>query len=174
MTLKKTLENERDIEKEQNGYVKIDWGRQGGVILGYVFVLLFFYGIIANIVMIDQYGRWISFVDMDRTILVWPYLTFVQTFFLPALVLFFISFILTYKEEIPHYGIKASIWMVPCLIVEGWIFYWIMFGFSLDPLLLQFADVRGYINILVLLGIALLGAISGMYLKRYTVSRKEF
>jgi hypothetical protein len=171
------METETTIEKsehENKGHVKIDWGRQGGVIFLYIIALLCYYGIIANIMMYDYYyEEWISFNDMDRTMLFWTWTTYLDTFFLPALVLFLVCFVLTYKEDIPHYGIKASIWLVPLIIAEGFIFYAIMFGFSAEPLALKFGDIRGWIDIIVIAGTAISGAISGMYLKKYITSRKS-
>ena len=64
------IEKETEInDYERKGHIKIDWGRQGGVIFGYIIVLLGYYGIIANTMMFDQYGNWISYADMDKTIL---------------------------------------------------------------------------------------------------------
>jgi len=159
-------------ENGQKGHVKIDWGRQGGIIFAYIVVLLGYYGIIANTMMFNKWGHWISFIDMDRTILFWTYTTYLTSFFLPALLLFFVCFLLTYKEDIPHYGIKASIWVVPILIAEGYIFYAIMYGFSMEALILKFGTLEGYLDIIILFALALSGAISGMKLKQYITQRK--
>ncbi|KKM21059.1 hypothetical protein LCGC14_1639210 [marine sediment metagenome] len=161
--------------KQNKGYISINWGRQGGVILAYIAVLLGFYGIIANLVMVGEYGRWISYLDprMDRTILIWPYKTYLQTFFLPVLFLFLICFLLTYKEDIPLYGIKASIWMVPVIVVEGFIFYWLMFGLSIDPFLLQFTRVEGYLNVFLLFIVCFSGSFIGMKIKQIVSKKKE-
>ena len=121
----------------------------------------------------DQYGNWISFLNMDRTILIWTYTTYTRSFFLGAILLFLVCFIMTYKEEIPHYGIRASIWLVPTIIVEGFIFYNIMFGFSLEPFILQFAYFEGYLNIIILIGLTLSGSLVGMKLKQFSVRKKE-
>ena len=80
--------------RKGKGHIKIDWGRQGGMIFGYIIVLLGYYGIIANTMMFDQYGNWISFPEMERTILFWTYTTYINNFFLPALLLFFVCFII--------------------------------------------------------------------------------
>ncbi len=162
-------------DKQNKGHISINWGRQGGVILAYIVVLLGFYGIIANLVMVDEYGKWISYFDprMDRTILIWPYKTYLQTFLLPVLFLFLICFLLTYKEDIPLYGIKASIWLVPVIVVEGFIFYWLMFGLSIEPFLLQFTRVEGYLNVLLLFVVNISGSFSGMKLKGYMSKKKE-
>ena len=160
------------MKNEEKGYFGIDWGRQGGVIALYIVVLLGYYGIIANTVMFDQYGDWISFTEMNRSILIYTFQSYVQSFFLPAVLLFLVSFLLTYKEEIYQYGLKASIWIVPLLIAEGFIFYFIMFGFSWEPFIWQFMTLGGYLNILILYGLLLLGSFSGMKLKQRRLKKK--
>ena len=121
----------------------------------------------------NEYGDWISFLNMDRTILIWTYTAYTHSFFLGAILVFFVCFIMTYKEDIPHYGIRASIWLVPMIILEGFIFYFVMFGFSLDPFILQFAHFEGYLNILILIGLTLSGSLIGMKLKQFSVRKKE-
>jgi hypothetical protein len=159
-------------ESNRKGHVKIDWGRQGGVIAIYIIGLLGYYGLIANTMLFDQYGHWISYVDMDRTILFWTWTTYLKSYFIPALLLFGVGFLLTYKEDIPHYGIKATIWLVPFIIAEGFIFYAMMFGFSLEPLILKFGSWQGYLDIIIMFALAIVGAIAGMKLKQYTSQRK--
>ena len=203
-------------------HFKIDWGRQGTVLLCYIIIILGYYGIIANTMMFDEYGNWISFVDMDRTILFWTFKIFIPSFFNPIIhvliliilmvliiffslkewhsslmlsilipvlitfillsftfqvlalcLLFFVCFVLTYKEDIPHYGIRASIWLVPTIIVEGFIFYLSMFEFSLEPLILQFGSREGYVNLLILSLTVLSGSLSGMKIKKKSVRKKE-
>ena len=121
----------------------------------------------------DQYGNWISFVDMDRTILIWTYTAYPRSFFLSPILLFLVSFILTYKEDIPHYGIRASIWLAPTLVIEGFLFYLGMFGFNFDPFILQFAHFEGYLNILILVALTLSGSLIGMKLKQFSIRKKE-
>lgn len=164
----------QDFNEKEKGYFKIEWGRQGGVILGYIVVLLGYYGIIANTVMFDQYGNWISFTEMDKSLLIFTYQTYFQSFFLPALLLLLVSFLLTYKEETPQYGIKASIWIVPLLIAQGFLFYFIMFGFSIEPFILQFASIEGYLNVLILYGLVIFGSVSGMKLKQRSIKKHKF
>ena len=164
----------QDLNEKEKGYFKIEWGRQGGVILGYIVVLLGYYGIIANTVMFDQYGYWISFTEMDKSLLIFTYQTYFQSFFLPALLLLLVSFLLTYKEETPQYGIKASIWIVPLLIAQGFIFYFIMFGFSIEPFILQFVSIEGYLNVLILYGLVIFGSVCGMKLKQRSIKKHKF
>ncbi len=170
------MKAEKQIESNtvnEKGFVKIDWGRQGGVIFAYIVVLLGYYGIIANTMLYDSYGHWISFVDMDRTILSWTYTTYLNSYFLPALLLFGVCFLLTYKEDIPQYGIKASIWLVPILAAEGFIFNAIMFGFTVEPLILRFGTIEGYVDLIILFALAISGAVSGMKLKQFKTKTKS-
>jgi len=241
----KMLRKEKKVQVDsgeiQNKRIYIDWGRQGGIILGYVAIMLGFYGIIANTMMFNQYGNWISYVDMDRTILFWAYTTFISPnleplifvliliaitsliivfsiidwhsstillILIPGLIifildiywtliylpisiitgtfiysftsqgltivlLFLVCFALTFKEDIPQYGIKASIWLVPFLIALGFFFYTIMFGVSIEPLILQFGSGEGWINILILILTVLSGSLSSMKLKKERIKRKE-
>jgi hypothetical protein len=163
---------ERNIYDEK-GHVKIDWVRQGGVILCYILALLGYYEIITNTMMLDQYGDWISYTDMDKTILLWTFTTYLRSYFLPVLLLSFICFALAFKEDILQYGIKTSIWLVPLIIIEGFIFYDIMFGFSVDPFILKFGRIEGYIDMVILFGVAIFGALSDKKLKQYVEQRKS-
>jgi hypothetical protein len=151
----------------------MDWGRQGTVIFAYIVVLLGYFGIVANIILVNDIGLWISYTEMDPTILIWTYKVYPDTFYLPILLLFSVSLLLTYKEDIPHYGIKASLWLVPPLIAEGFLFYWIMFGFSAEPFILQFAHGEGYLNMLILYGCTITGALTGMKLKQINKQRRR-
>ena len=161
-----------EVEKQKKR-VSIDFGRQGGIFVGYVIIILGFYGIIANTVMTDRFNEWIPFLDMDRTLLIWPYLSVSKNIFLPFLLLFIVSFALTYKEDIPAYGIKASLWLVPIIIAEGFLFYWSMFGISLEPFRLQFLYFEGYINVMLLFLTVIIGSLLGMLIKKLVVRRKE-
>ena len=172
MTEYKLKEEGIEVGKQKKR-ISIDFGRQGGIFFAYIIIILGFYGIIANTVMMDRFDEWIPFLDMDRTLLIWPYLSASQNFFLPFLLLFIVSFALTYKEDIPAYGIKASLWLVPIIIAEGFLFYWGMFGISLEPFTLQFLHIEGYINIILLFLMVIIGSLLGMVLKKLVVKRKE-
>ncbi|NHJ23873.1 MAG: hypothetical protein EAX89_04825 [Candidatus Lokiarchaeota archaeon] len=161
------------FKEKRKKRIHIDFGRQGGVFLAYAVIILGFYGIIANTIMTDRYGEWIPFVDMDRTLLIWPYLSASKNFFLPFLLLFIVSFALTFKEEIPAYGIKASLWLVPIIITEGFLFYWLMFGISLEPFSLQFLYFEGYVNVILLFLMVIVGSFLGMFTKKFVMLRKE-
>jgi len=167
------LEKEGEEVGKPKKRIRIDFGRQGGVFLGYIIIILGFYGIVANTVMTNQYNEWIPFLEMDRTLLIWPYLSASKNFFLPYLLLFLVCSALTYKEDIPAYGLKASLWLVPVIIAEGFLFYWGMFGFSLEPFILQFLYIEGYVNLMLLFLMVLIGSFLGMLIKKIVEIRKE-
>ena len=212
--------------------ISIDWGRQGGVILAYIVIMLSYYGIVANTLMFDQYGDWISFEDFDRTLLFWTYRAYLSSIITPILfililvllmgliiffslyewhskillsilipvylvytldilsnvlflglvietetffftfqgfmiiILFLVCLVLTYKEDIPQYGIKASLWFVPFIIAFGFLFYTIMFGASFEPFILQFGSPEGLMDILILFLTVISGSLSGMKFKK--------
>ena len=161
---------------EKNGYWKVDWGRQGRVVFSYIVVFFGYYGIVANILMFDEGNDWFSFTNISesvKTMLFWTYEFYLSSLFLPCFLLFFVCFLLTYKEVIPHYGIRASLWLAPFIIFEGFIFHFIMFGFSLEPFILQFGNLKGYINLVLVIGINLFGSLSGMFLSRRVKSRRD-
>ena len=218
-------------EPKKKGNVKVDFGRQGGVFLAYIVILLGYFGIIANTVMIDEFGDWLYNTELDPSVLFWTYkvyssphlnpILFILIFILLSvliilfsikewhsftiliilipvylmfildiywnlfnlsafnvqglvvLLLFFVSFVLTYSEDIPYYGIKASIWLIPFLIIEAFIFHLIIFGVSFEPLILQFGHLEGYINILLLMMITLSGSNLGKRMKIYASERKK-
>lgn len=227
------------LEEVTGKRIKVDWGRQGGAIVGYLVILMGYFGIIANTMLYDQLGNWISYVDMDRTMIFWTYQTYLSDILEPNLfilifvvitlliivfsiiewhsfvielilvpvfiifvmdvylnltnimgvissgeiygkiqgftlvLLFFVCFGLTYKEDIPQYGIKTSLWMVPLIVVLGFVFYTIMFGVSMEAIIFQFGSVEGYINILILVLTVIAGSLCGMRIKREMVARKE-
>jgi hypothetical protein len=48
-----------------------------------------------------------------------------------------------------------------------------MFGFSVEPFVLQFGSGEGYINLLILIITVLSGSLSGMRIKKEITKRKE-
>lgn len=164
---------------------KLELKNQGKFILGFCVIFFAYFGILCNVLMYEEvcitYGTEFhcTFVQIRKDdwsegfLLIWSFLAYGRTFFLPVLVLFFTCFLLTFSESNPHYGIKSSIWYVPITIVISFLWYWFIFGFSGDPFVLQFASWQGYVNIVVLYAINLSGALLGMKLNKFIKSRRE-
>lgn len=159
-------ENKISVETDnlnEKDRVKFDFGKQGGYILAILIIYFVFFGLICSF-----YGR-----DINEE-LIWLYTTiFEVNFGTPALLLFFISLILTYKEDVYHYGIKNSIWLNFFIILFSFFWYWTLKGFSLAPFILLFGSYQGYLTILILIAISLAGALSGWKLKEYVLKRKR-
>ncbi|KKN55193.1 hypothetical protein LCGC14_0584630, partial [marine sediment metagenome] len=68
-------------DTETKGHFHLDWGRQGTVIIAYIAVLLGYFGIVANIILVDDIGNWIPYPEMDPTILFWTYKVYPDTFY---------------------------------------------------------------------------------------------
>jgi hypothetical protein len=143
--------------------IKFDFGKQGGYIFAILIIYFVFFGLICS-----YYGRNIN------EELIWLYTTIFEVYFgTPALLLFFISLILTYKEDIYHYGIKNSIWLNFFIILFSFFWYWTLKGFSFVPFMLLFGTYQGYLTILILIVISIGGALSGWKLKEYVLKRKK-
>lgn len=170
--------------RDPSGHIKFELRRQGNFIFGLLIVFFGYFGIICNMIMLDSDnypiqatifsgGEKILHPQFDISVLIYSYETYLRTFFLPVLLLFGICFFVTYKEEIPNYGIKHAIWFVPIIILCSIIWYWVISGFSAEPLSLFFLSWKGYLTILILYAINISGAISGMKLKQFTSKKRE-
>lgn len=178
--------NKARESKTEGGNWKIDWGRQGRVIFAYIIVFFGYYGIIVNLFMFNptaypkgyNWSKYLEIPEIVKGMLFWTHQYFIPSFALPWLILFLVCFWITYKEDIAHYGIRASLWLVPFIIFEGFLFYTIMFGSEsnfnpFEPFIYLFVSIQGYINLLILFGINMGGALSGMLLKNYVVTQRE-
>jgi len=73
-----------------------------------------------------------------------------------------IVFFMVFRERFFEYGIRNSIWLIPFIIVQSWIWYWFIIGeFDITVIGAYFININSYITILTLLGINLAAAILG-------------
>ena len=71
-----------------------------------------------------------------------------------------IVFIMVFRERFFEYGIRNSIWLVPIIMVQSWIWYWFVIeNFDISVIWGYFLRIESYITILTLLGINILSAI---------------
>lgn len=160
-------------ENNRGGFIKLDFRKQGGFILGLLIIFFGYFGIICNMVMVNEQGYPIQYTEWEnKSFIIYSYETFIQTYFLPAFLLFFLCFFLTYKEDISNYGIKHSIWFVPFIIAFSIIWYWAVSGLSVEPFSLLFTRGEGYLTIFILYAINISGALSGKSFKQYVISKK--
>jgi hypothetical protein len=160
-------------EYQKHSHIKLELKKQGNLFLAFLTITLGYFGVIANIVMYNESNNQIPYPDWNGDLIIWSYQTYLQTYFIPALILFFVCFLLTYKEDIPRYGIKHSLWFVPIIIIQSIIWYWVMYGFSGIPFLLLFGNGEGYLTILILNSINLSGALAGKKIKELVIRREK-
>ena len=137
--------------------------------------LLLFFGYICNF-----YGE----EPIDAS-LIWYYQLFFQvtvskTIFglrvIPVLplILIFIGFYLTKREEVSLKGIKISLYFVPITTIFSILWYWINTEqISGEPLNLLFGYFQGYLTILITMVLVLLGSYLGIKTKQYKLLKRN-
>jgi hypothetical protein len=74
---------------------------------------------------------------------------------------------MVFRERFFEYGIRNSIWLIPFIMVESWIWYWfIIEGFDITVIGAYFLRIESYLTILSLLGINITAAILGAITKQ--------
>lgn len=146
-------------------YKKIDFGRQGNFILALLLTHFLFFGYLSNV-----YRK-----DIGEGVLFLYQVMFHPRSFLSVLILCVIVFIMVFREQFYEYGIKNSIWLVPFIVIESWIWYWfISESFDITIIGGYFLRIESYTTILVLLGINLFTAILAALTKeRYKIYSKK-
>ncbi|MHA1719915.1 MAG: hypothetical protein ACTSWX_12450 [Promethearchaeota archaeon] len=184
---------------EEKGKIKINLGEQGKLILATIVIFYGYFGIFSNMVMNDGMGHQLVYPNWDSRLVLWNFLLYPRTYFLPLFLILLISFLYTFLQDIPEYGIKGAIWFAVFTIFLS--FHWysklkspfaplisIIFYGNIGSFLdffkfkfmyigeafeLMFLHWQGYVMILILFASFLGGAFAGMYLKKYIISRKK-
>ena len=137
-------------------FKKIDLGRQGNLILALLLIHFVFFGYISEV-----YKKTIG-ID----ILFLYKVIFSPYSFLSFIILFIIIFILTFRENFFEYGIRNSLWTIPFIMIESWVWYWfIMEEFDITIIGLYFIRIETYITLLTLFMIILLASFLGAMAK---------
>jgi len=82
---------------------------------------------------------------------------------------------MVFREKFFEYGIRNSIWLIPFIIVQSWIWYWfVSANFDISLIWGYFTRIESYITILVLLWINILAAIlAAVARERYDIFIKR-
>ncbi len=161
------------MDREEKGRIEFHLKNQGKFIIAFVVLFYGYYGIMANMLMYNALGNQISKSTWEEGFLViWSFLAYPRTYFLPAILTALVCFLLTFFEEIPYYGIKNSLWFVPITVTFSIFWYWMIFGFSFEPFVLLFGHYNGYLNIIILTAINLSSSFAGMKIKQYLTERQ--
>ncbi|TFG23518.1 MAG: hypothetical protein EU533_03085 [Promethearchaeota archaeon] len=147
-------------------FKKIDFARQTNFILALLLIHFAFFGYLSNV-----YQKTIG----DGVLFLYQVL-FRPESYLSAVILVLIVFVMVFREHFFEYGIRNSIWLIPFIIVQSWIWYWfIIEDFDIGIIGAYFLRIESYITILTLLGLnigtAIVASIArekyNAFLKRY-------
>lgn len=137
------------------GKIEIDISRQGNFILALLLIHFVFFGFLCN-VFLKEIGESVIFLHQ---------VMFHPISFLSAVILFAIVFLMVFRENFFEYGIRNSIWLLPFIIIESWVWYWFVVGFDITIIGWYFLRLESYITILSLFGIIIAAAITGAIAK---------
>ncbi|MBD3195919.1 MAG: hypothetical protein GF317_12730 [Candidatus Lokiarchaeota archaeon] len=145
-------------------FKKIEFARQTNFILALLLIHFVFFGYLCNL-----YRK-----DIGVGLIFMYQVLFNPNSFLSLIILMGIVFFMAFREEFYEYGIKNSIWLVPFIIIESWVWQLFIIGrFDLQIIIYYFGHVEGYITILTLLGINFSTAfLAGIAKQRYKIYKK--
>jgi len=86
--------------------------------------------------------------------------------FMALIILVLTVFLMVFREKFFEYGIRNSIWLVPIIVVESWIWYWIIDVYRVNFFVDYFLNVNSYITILSLFCINFITAIIAAYFRQ--------
>lgn len=131
-------------------FKKIEFARQTNFVLALLLIHFVFFGYLSNIYE-KSIGEGVLFLHQ---VMFHP-----QSYF-ASIILVGIVFLMAFREKFFEYGIRNSIWLVPFIIVQSWIWYWFVIeNFDITVIGIYFLRIESYITILTLLGINILTAI---------------
>jgi hypothetical protein len=152
-------------------FKKIEFARQTNFILALLLIHFLFFGYLANVFPKgeDLSGEITSpeNLALGESILFLYQVLFNPQSFLSAIILGLIVFFMVFRERFFEYGIRNSIWLIPFIMIETWIWYWfIVESFDITVIGAYFLRIESYLTILSLLGINLSAAILGAIAKQ--------
>lgn len=161
-------------------FKKIEFARQTNFILALLLIHFAFFGYLSNV--LPKFADPAFDITSEANFLLGSKILFLyQVLFDPVsylsvIILVLIVFIMVFREHFFEYGLRNSIWLIPFIIIESWIWYWfIVEDFDIGIIGAYFLRIESYITILTLLGLNLTTAIVASiarekynaFLKRY-------
>lgn len=145
-------------------FKKIEIARQTNFILALLLIHFLFFGYLSNVFpkLEDLTGEVTSPANyaLGESILFLYQVLFNPQSFLSAIILGLIVFLMAFRERFFEYGIRNSIWLIPFIMIESWIWYWfIIERFDITVIGAYFLRIESYLTILSLLGINITAAV---------------
>lgn len=123
---------------------KIEFARQTNFVLALLLIHFVFFGYLSNV--------WEK--DIGEGVLFLYQVLFHPESYLSVIILAGIVFLLVFREKFFEYGIRNSIWLIPFIMVQSWIWYWfIIESFDITMIGGYFLRIESYITLLTLFGI---------------------
>ncbi len=153
---------------------RVDYSRIGSLLVALCADFFGFFGLICA-----KYGE----NPVDERI-IWFYQLFFTTYDTSVamrfwdyggmiLILIFIGFFLTYREEISLYGIKYTLYFGPLTIIFSLLWYWINTGDLAQGFGFLFGNIKGYLTFLITFLLLLLGSYLGLKFKQYSLMKRN-
>lgn len=145
---------------------KIEFARQTNFLLALLLIHFLFFGYLSNV-----YQKTIG----DGVLFLYQVLFSPQSY-LSLIILVLIVFLMAFRENFFEYGIRNSIWLVPFIIVQSWIWYWfIIEDFDIGIIGAYFLRIESYITILTLLGVNVITAtLASIAKEKYKALTKRY
>ena len=141
-------------------FKKIEFARQTNFILALLLIHFVFFGYLSNVYLKSE-SQIINEAIGERILFLYQAMFNPYTYF-ATIILFAIVFLMVFRERFFEYGIRNSIWLVPFIMVQSWIWYWfIIENFDISVIWRYFLRIESYITIFTLLGMNILAAILG-------------
>jgi hypothetical protein len=136
-------------------FKKIEFSRQGNFIFALLLIHFIFFGFLSN-VFTNKNG-----VIKDGIIYLYKVMLNPLGFW-SILILFLIVFIMVFREQFFEYGIRNSFWLIPFIMIESWMWYWLINeSFDLSLFIRYFGSIETYLSLLLIFGIIMVSAILG-------------
>ena len=144
-------------------FKKIEFARQTNFILAILLIHFVFFGYLSNL-----YEK-----SIGEGILFLYQVLFDPRSYFASIILAAIVFLMVFRENFFEYGIRNSIWLVPFIMVQSWIWYWfIIENFDISLIWGYFTRIESYITILTLLGINISVAILAAIVRQKHIAYK--
>ena len=86
--------------------------------------------------------------------------------FISLIILVVAVFLMGINEKFFEYGIRNSIWLVPIIVIESWIWYWIINVYQVNFFVDYFLNLNSYFTILVLFCVIFITAVLAAYVRQ--------
>jgi hypothetical protein len=131
-------------------FKKIEFARQTNFILALFLIHFVFFGYLSNV-----YRK-----DIGEGVLFLHQVLFHPQSYLAGIILALIVFLMAFREHFFEYGIRNSIWLIPFIVIQSWVWYFfIIEEFNIAVIGNYFIRIETYITLLTLLGVNLTSAI---------------